>query len=65
MVDLHTDLRDGVLLRSLVVQLTGQDIPAPHNTFPMTLAQKIESINLVLSVLDKEGLQIVHHDDGK
>lgn len=66
MVDLRTDLQDGLLLRSLVLQLTDQHIPAaPHTSFPITLAEKMKNINIVFSVLDKEGLEVVRRDNGK
>lgn len=65
MANLHTDLQDGLFLRLLVVHLTGHHIPVSHTTFPMTLTEKMENINVVFSVLAKEGLKVVHHDNGK
>lgn len=64
MTNLHTDLQDGLLLRLLVMQLRGQRIPVSHTSFPLTLAERMENINLVFSVLEKEGLEVVHHDNG-
>jgi hypothetical protein len=63
---LHADLRDGVLLQLLVEQLTGQTMARPSSsTFPVTLVQRMEIINITFSLLEKEGVKSVHYVNGK
>ena len=64
MVDLHTDLQDGLLLAALVSKLTNQSMVVPHTSHPLTLLEKEENVNTIFLFLEKEGLGVVHEDNG-
>ena len=61
LVDLHTDLRDGSLLLSLVAKLTKKQITSPdYDSFPISHSQCLENVQLALSKFKDNGLRLVH-----
>lgn len=59
-------MRDGLLLLSLVSILSHQPIiELVHTSLPIPYADKINNMDLVLSMLEKDGLRMIHNDGGK
>jgi hypothetical protein len=57
--NLETDLRDGVVLISLIERLTGQPIKTKYHAQPAHRLQKLDNMEVVINSMKAEGIQLV------
>ncbi|XP_076669355.1 filamin-A-like isoform X2 [Andrena cerasifolii] len=60
-VDLESDLSDGLRLINLIEVLAQKQLPK-HNKKPIFRSQKLENVSVALKFLDDEGIRIVNID---
>ena len=59
MANLETDLRDGVVLISLIERLTGRQIKTKYHAQPAHRLQKLDNMEVVINSMKAEGIQLV------
>ena len=65
MCNLSIDMRDGLLLTVLASQLIKESLQPLHKVHPLTVQQRTANVEQVLSVFEKDGLRLIHKDNGK
>lgn len=58
-VDLESDLSDGLRLINLIEVLSQKQLPK-HNKKPIFISQKLENVSVALKFLEDEGIRIVN-----
>ena len=59
MTNIEVDLRDGIILISLLEQLTGKQIKTKYHTQPAHRLQKLDNMEVVINAMKAEGIQLV------
>ena len=63
-VDLRTDLQDGLFLASLLSKLSQRPVNCPHTTLPLSSTEKIKNMDEVIAFLENEGITSINDDKG-